>query len=63
MNTITAKCPQCKNWLTLGLDVEVGCHVWCPFCKENLEFNGSYFRPLGSKAYGWLHGRKEFRVG
>ncbi len=63
MNTVTSQCPQCKNWLTLGLDVEFLCHVWCPFCQENLEFHISYFVSLGSKAYGWLLGRKEFKVG
>lgn len=56
-------CPHCKKELQIGLDIEPLAHVWCPFCKENLEFRGDYFVSLNSSAYGWLHSSHQFHVG
>jgi hypothetical protein len=63
LNHIDLQCPHCGQALRIGLDIELLCSVWCPMCKENLEFRGDHFVSLRSKAYGWLHGLKEFRVG
>lgn len=56
-------CPHCKKDLRIGTDILVGCHVWCPFCRENLEFRVNHFVALKSKAYGWLRGHGEWHLG
>lgn len=68
MKEFSAPCPYCKVPLTIGMDVTLPCSVWCTVCKENLVFTFDIenrwfkFEEIGSKAYGWLHGRREFNV-